>query len=178
MINSHLEEIVELNPLPPTDLYVERQIVCICESNIPSIIDRESDDFSLQFKTKYRLSETYSFAMQFSDYVALDSIAGLISEASNDAPTLWMQGPLADIVKETTTPQDILAKLKDKEIALLNYHPTQEQAFKIRRQFFARVRALERLYKTIFETLASSPRPKYERELKNKSRVRSFSLDY
>lgn len=178
MTQSHLEEIVELNKHPPKDIYVERQIVLICESNTPSITDNGPDDFSLQFGIKYRLSESYSLAMQFDDYTALDPIAGIITKSSRDAPKLWIQGPLSDITKETTIPENMMAELKDKEISLLNYHPTQRQSDIIRKQFFARVRALERLYQTIFETIAGSPRTTYERELKNAQQLKNFLLSY
>lgn len=106
----------------------------------------------LNFDIKEKaLVESYSLAVYFkgSNQTSHDHIASVITRKSRHE--LWQTGPLSDIMGAillgTTERQEEKLKrvLSHYDVKTLEYHPSESEAQTIRKQFFARVRELERI---------------------------------
>lgn len=156
----------------PQDLSLVRSIVLVSEFYVPSLRIEN-------------IMEIYFFRVDILGSYLQYPMAEVSSDRSIEAPRLWVNGSLSDIVSMTDTglltpkqEQEIIEQLRARNSSVLDYHPEIAHAKIIREQFFARVRRLEkavsRIYGVKISKILGTNIEKYRKEIETAPEVKRY----
>lgn len=156
----------------PQDLSLVRSIVLVSKFYVPSLIIENT-------------MEIYFFRIDILGSYLQYPMVEVSSDKSIEAPRLWVNGSLSDIVSMTDTgllapeqEQEIREQLRARNSSVLDYHPELAHAYIIREQFFARVRELEkavsRIYGVKIPKILGTNIRRYRKEIETAPEVKKF----